>query len=403
MLRKHIQSRNNWQKIVEEQGLPYHSAGGVYWQDDVYYELSYKESDYINQVTNSVYSKIWHLVHQMMLNKDSRERVKNFLCTEVDEKTADVIMLNWDEVGRHKTRSTYGRFDVIFDENNKLKVFEYNADTPVVLVESSYIQWQWFVDNFGGDYNEHYYQNNNIYPYLLEAFTAIRNSGVQKMIMTCDKGQIGEVFEYEASSLYLMEVAKDAGIDAKFRFVEDLVVNMDTEAVISCDGEIPDAIFKLFPSEWMVADLKKNGHPCPESVLKINRLYNEPYKLLLGGKWLLPELYHQFGTNDGIIPAWHTRNECLNKKVVAKSYYGRIGMEVEILEPYQQTSLQGAVIYQEYVTPQKYEGHIATIGSFHVNGEAAGIGIREHITDITTDSCKFASHIVSKDDEQSIF
>ena len=36
----------------------------------------------------------------------------------------------------------YGRFDFGYDDEN-LKMFEYNADTPTSLLEAAVVQWQW--------------------------------------------------------------------------------------------------------------------------------------------------------------------------------------------------------------------------------------------------------------------
>lgn len=396
MERKFIAPRKNWQQIVENQGLPYHSAGGIYWQDDVHYQLSAQEADYINYTTNVTYEKIHGLVKEMMANSLQRARIKvHMVNSGMCPDTVDAIFENWDAIGQYKTRTSYGRFDLAFDKNMRLKMFEYNADTPVVLIETGYCQWEWLTDQFGDAVGEDVSQINELYPELLEMFTAWRNQGIQTMVFTCDKGQIGEVFEYEASCLYLMEIASEVGIKGTFRFVGDLEVG-DKEPVITVDGEVPDAIFKLYPAEWMVEDLRaQKGRTNAADVLRLNNLIEEPFKLLMGGKWLLPYLYERYkNITDVFIPAWHDRGSCLDKKVVAKSYYGRIGMEVEVLEPGQLTSLEGPVIYQEFTETKEFDGWKPVLCSWTVNGRSAGLGIREQLTDITTDSCRFASHVV---------
>lgn len=399
MIRKHITPRKNWQNIVDSQGLPYHSAGGTYWQDDVYYELSEREHEEIYTVTESLHSKIWLCVSQLMQKEESRNRVRGYMRNSgMDDKTIDVIFNSWDNVGKYKSRSTYGRFDLTYGTDGRLHMFEYNADTPVVLVETAYCQWEWLKDQFGEEnIDVSVTQFNEMYPLLLEAFTSMRNQGIKDILFMCDQGQIGEVYEYEASCLYLVEVASDAGMNARFRFAGDLKVDFNGDAIITDEEDRkPDAIFKLYPSEWMVEDLREAGHKAPHTVLSANNMFQEPYKLLMGGKWLLPELFAMYPQVKEIPKAWHTREECIDRKVVAKSYYGRIGMEVEVLEPGQETSLKDCVIYQEYVESQTYgdKGHKAVFGSWVINGYAAGIGIREQVTDITTDSCTFASHVV---------
>jgi glutathionylspermidine synthase len=111
---------------------------------------------------------------------------------------------------------------------------------------------------------------------------------------------------------------------------------------------------------------------------------------------LLPYLHQRYGLLDDIfIPAWHDRNACLSERVVAKSYYGRIGTEVEVLEPYQQTTLKGPVVYQKFVESAVFDGFLPVLCSWVINGRSAGVGIREQTTLITSDSCRFACHLVN--------
>lgn len=387
MKRMTISPRKDWQLKLEQQGMPYHSAGGTYWQDDIYYELSGKEADKLSDITELHYEAIHNTVKKLM--EDTPITVRNHLReANFSEGLIDEIFDSWYQVGKYKLKSHYGRFDYAYTKNGDIVMFEYNADTPVCIIET-YCQWNWAVDQFGADVS----QFNYVYENLYESFEQIYNSGVRDMIVTCDKGQIGEVYEYEATALYLTEIAQEVGIPTKFRFVSDLNFDWDGVPVIRDEDNVqPDAVFKLYPTEWMVMDLEDNGCPNAHKVVdrNINKLYEEPYKLLLGGKWLLPYL----PKIEGFTKAWSTRDECLDKKVVAKSYYGRIGMEVEVLEPYQLTTLTGGVVYQEFQDLMRYDGRLATIGSWYINGKAAGIVIREQFADITKDNCCFASHIV---------
>lgn len=396
MKRLKCSARPNWQQIVESQGLPYHSAGGVYWQDDVYYEFNEREEAYINNVTEIAYSRIHDTVSSMMANHADKEKIRRHMVDSgMSHKTVDAIFENWFEVGRYKTRTSYGRFDLGFDKNMRLRMFEYNADTPFVLIETAYCQWEWLVDKFGDKVGDSIGQINELYPELKEMFISWHNQGVRDMVFTCDKGQVGEVFEYEASCLYLQEIASEVGMNTKFRFVSDLQVGYD-KPIITVDGSVPDAIFKLYPTEWLVDDLAHAGQQNAEDALRLNNFIEEPFKLLMGGKWLLPYLHQRYGLLDDIfIPAWHDRNACLSERVVAKSYYGRIGTEVEVLEPYQQTTLKGPVVYQKFVESAVFDGFLPVLCSWVINGRSAGVGIREQTTLITSDSCRFACHLVN--------
>ena len=42
--------------------------------------------------------------------------------------------------------SIYGRFDLRYDGQGPAQLYEYNADTPTGLIESSVAQWYWLQD-----------------------------------------------------------------------------------------------------------------------------------------------------------------------------------------------------------------------------------------------------------------
>jgi glutathionylspermidine synthase len=266
------------------------------------------------------------------------------------------------------------------------------------VLEFSYIQWEWLQDRYkDGTYDpEIIDQNNEIYTNLVEMFKKYKG---KKMMFTCLREQINAVLEYETTCLYLAEVASHAGVKAFFRFVDDLVIDQYTGQIVDEQHGVPDAIFKLYPTEWFLNDLIQQKCEDPVKFFEANNFIEQPYKLLMGGKYLLPELYRLFGETNGLIKAWHTREECIDKKVVAKSYYGRIGFQVEVLEPGQQTTLEDRVIYQEYVETQRYgdDNCKVTIGSFVIGGVASGIGIRSQTADVTTDNCYAVPHVVYKD------
>ncbi|WP_083821266.1 glutathionylspermidine synthase family protein [Candidatus Odyssella thessalonicensis] len=52
-------------------------------------------------------------------------------------------------------------------------------------------------------------------------------------------------------------------------------------------------------------------------------------------------------------------------------------------------------MYQQWSTLKSFEGHYPTIGSWVINGQAAGIGIWEEESFILTDQRRFIPHCFS--------
>lgn len=384
---KPIQERQGWQQRVEDTGLVYHSAGGAYWDETHAFFLSEQESVELDNATQTLIDMMIVTAKKMVVEKPE------FLLQAFDKPMVDVLIA--DMLQGHLPE--YGRYDFGM-VNGMPKMFEYNADTPVCLIEGSWTQWDWFTDmveagqltDLPSPRHSGHYQMNSIYERLMAMFSQYAG---KRVLVTCCKGPW---LEYEATALYMIEVAKDSGCNPVFRWVEDLELDLDTYEIVE-DGQPFDAIVKLYPSEWFVKDLKEAGMKYPEKLLTSNNFIERPWKLLIGGKFMLAELYKDFPECPWLIPAWHTREECLDKKVVAKSWYGRIGTEVEILDPYQRTTLQGPVVYQLYQETDKFgkdKDLFATIGAWHIHGAPAGIGIRAQKTEVTKDDCLFFPHVV---------
>lgn len=71
-----------------------------------------------------------------------------------------------------------GRFDFSWDGRNPPKMLEYNADTPSLLLESSWVQGDWFKDKFGPK-GRTFHQSN----YLEEAL----DNAINNIIKICKK------------------------------------------------------------------------------------------------------------------------------------------------------------------------------------------------------------------------
>lgn len=392
MYRINLPARPDWQTTLANQGLSYHSAAGAeYWKDGHCFMLTQDDSDKLDNAVIAFNEMLHNTVKELV----ESGRIYTLLNPVLNGQLVSHMVTEFKTMGLNDDQ--YGRFDFAFDKVGAVRMFEYNADTPVTLIESAYAQWEWFMDRCkeGHLNDERFFQNNYIYDHLLEMFTQYKG---RTMMVICKSEQVSSYLEYEATALYLTEVAKEAGVKAFFRFVDDMDLDPFNMEVIDPEFGKPDFIFKLYPTEWLVKDLENEKCDDPIQLFRANNFIERPWKLLLGGKFMLPELYRIYGDKYGIIPAWHTREECMDKKVVAKPYYGRIG-DVEILDPGQLTTMTEPVIYQEFIDLPTYgdDNVKVTIGTFMIQGKPSGFGIRQQVADVTNDTCWFAPHVVECD------
>ena len=127
MKRISISPRYNWKDTAEKQGLIYSTLddGSPYWDESAYYEFSSKEIDEIERVT--------YVLHQLYLDAAQHIIDNNlFDKLKIKEPIIQLIKDAWEK----EPPALYGRFDLGYDGKN-IKLLEYNADTPSVLVESA--------------------------------------------------------------------------------------------------------------------------------------------------------------------------------------------------------------------------------------------------------------------------
>ena len=109
-------------------------------------------------------------------------------------------------------------------------------------------------------------------------------------------------------------------------------------------------------------------------------------------------LHEMFPDCPYVLPAsW----EPLEGAYVKKPLYGREGANVAFMKGKEvihktEGPYNGPYIYQETKELPCFDGNYPVIGSWLINGWAAGIGIREDKTPITSNTSRFVPHIFSK-------
>ena len=248
--------------------------------------------------------------------------------------------------------------------------------------------------------------------------------------------------EDEVTVSYLMDACLEAGYNVRKVTVDNIkqwdgrfwvpAEGVDPTKMDYADGELEhlDICFMLYPWEWVwheewgqaiFADMNNVGKFDEEGVYRGGTVWFEaPYKMLWSNKAILPLLWQLFG-NDPVrsqylIPAWFKGEEPEDlKDWVEKPIFAREGASIRIYRDGELVSETSGdygsdnpddYIVQAYVPPPEFvDNHGQTVhtivGSWVIDGEPAGMGVREDVTVITTTNGFFAPHVIVDDVQDS--
>lgn len=368
----------NWESRLASVGYGYHSLGGVpYWIDDYYYEISSQEADLVYKATNELWKMCLQAVAYIIQHKlYAKFHIPTFMIHHIER--------SWE----NDDPSIYGRFDFAYDNVHKeLKMLEFNADTPTSLFETGIVQWYW---------------KNHYFPELTDQFNSVHEQLIQswKDIKPHLKGEIlhfscaKETLEDLSNVEYLRDTAIQAGIQTKLIYIDD--IGWDGAHFVDLEGELIQAIFKLYPWEWMVRE------EFASSIVNdsLEAQWIEPsWKMLLSNKAILPILWELFPHHPYLLASYFEKPHHL-KHYVKKPILSREGANIEMYYDAEMIyATEGeygeeGYIYQELANLHREESGFSIIGSWIIGQESCGISFRESDMPITTDKSRFIPHII---------
>jgi glutathionylspermidine synthase len=383
MLRYETQPRPDWPRIVESQGLLFHSIGGQpYWDESAFYLFEAKEVEALERATYALDKMCLEAVEHVMNN-----RLLHLF--DIPEPFWRWVAESWER----DERTIYGRFDFSFDGSGPPKLLEYNADTPTALLEAAVIQWFWLQDRLKDAPavdRPQFDQFNGIHERLIEAWAAARASYGDVLHVSA----LADSLEDQMTAHYLRDVATQAGLTTEFLDVNQIGWQAGRRTFTDLRDRPIRLMFKLYPWEWMLRE--PFGRNLPFSP---TRWLEPPWKMVLSNKAILPILCELFPGNEYLLRA---EFQPFGDTFVSKPTLSREGANLTIIEHGKiiaETSGdydEGPRIYQAYHPLPDFEGRYAVVGSWMVNGNASGIGIREDDSPITRNTSRFVPHLYRK-------
>jgi glutathionylspermidine synthase len=373
--RHEIPTRPDWQERVEADGLVYHSADGTpYWDESVCYELSSYDVDTLEKATNELHARCLDAVEHVI-------EADRFDELHIPPQARELVRASWDA----EPPSLYGRFDLAFDGQDAPKLLEYNADTPTSLLEAAVIQWRWQQDAASSRD-----QFNSIHERLLAGWRDLAPHLPDRVVHFASVEDVEDAM----TVAYLRDVAGQAGLRTVQLRMEDLGWNPFTNEFRDLEEVPVRTLFKLYPWEWLVHE-EFGAH-----IGVARTQWIEPaWKMVLSNKGILAILWELFPNHPNLLPSQLVPPKS-GIRHVKKPLLSREGANVEIVaegrtEHASEDRGYGAegYVYQAVAPVARLGGMTAVIGSWVIQGEAAGIGIRESDGPITDNLSRFVPHV----------
>ncbi|CAL9453925.1 glutathionylspermidine synthase family protein [Streptomyces althioticus] len=393
MERRTTEPRPGWQQTVEEQGLIYpltrypDDSLRPYWDESAHYVFGLDEVEALEETVEELHAMSLAAAGHIV----TEGRFADLGIT--DPRVVDAVTESWRR--RDELPSLYGRFDLRYDGTGPAKLLEYNADTPTSLVEAASPQWFWMEERFpGAD------QWNSLHERLVDAWkrqSALLPPGSPLYFAHTAGDECGEDLMTVA---YLKETAEQAGLETDWLSMEEIGWDRLSGRFVDNRLRFIRSIFKLYPWEWLTTD-RFAGH-----VLDTldngggtgSTLWIEPaWKMLLSNKALLAILWELHPGHPNLLPAYldGPRELADTTGWVAKPLLGREGAGVTVHEPGTPPELRDEpCCYQQLAPLPDFDGNRVVLGTWVVENEAAGLGIRESSGLVTDGYARFLPHVI---------
>ncbi|KAK4041312.1 glutathionylspermidine synthase [Parachaetomium inaequale] len=378
-----------------------------YWPDDRYYSFTSEEIALLEKAGQDVFAMCCEATDFLVEN---RELITSQLA--IPAFALQQIKKSWDR--EPPWGSVYGRFDVCFGGLNHPdprlrvpKLYEFNADTPVLLVESASIQWLWLEQTGHG--ND---QLNSITERLIEAHRV-------KVHFAYTRGE--PTGEHAMNTTLLMDTCQQAGWPTKTLFMEQIGLSSRDRRFYDQEGEHIDVIFKLYPWRYMVEskfgeayfkDMERIGQRNKVGEYIGGTVWIEPpYKMLWSNKALFAILWQLFKNDprsQWLLPTYFdTEAPASLTSFARKPIFAGQGADVVLQADgrvIQDTTTgdygkEGYVVQELALLPEfKAVGNVSyypVLSLWVVDGKVSGMGVREDKTPITTNGSMFIPHSIS--------
>ncbi|AXF11841.1 hypothetical protein CUJ91_28925 [Paraburkholderia graminis] len=388
--------RANWPTELERIGFHFHSLDEhnqprkvdrntfYYWREDAAYEFSEAQIESLYAAARELNSRCLEAV-QHVIDHDRFSRMA------IAPEFAELIRKSWDS----DEPTLFGRFDMTLDAHGVPKMYEYNADTPTSIIESSLAQWSWResvqpkADQF-----------NSLHEALIARWRWIRKHYRKAKLLhfACAFDSQEDVCNVE----YLMDTAVQAGWSVKL--VDVMKIGTDSAGrFYDADNERIEVAFKLYPWEWMA-----QSEYGPQLGLGTMHWVEPPWKAVLSNKAILPILWELFPGHPNLLEASFEEASFDGRPHATKPIYSREGESLTLVTPEGRFHNPGqygdeGFVYQAYCPARRFGGLYTTLGVWIVDDVPSGLCVREEAGPIAKNTSYFVPHFFRKSGDVAAF
>ncbi|NEX91303.1 glutathionylspermidine synthase family protein [Caulobacter sp. 17J65-9] len=383
MRRVRIAPRPYWRTRVEDLGLQWHTTdqGEPYWDESAYWAFSAEEVDWIEAASAELYDMVLAAVGRVI----ERRELAGF---GYEQPAIALIERSWAE--RSWEPTFYARFDFAFDGED-LKLLELNGDTPTSLLEAAVVQWYWLQERF-----PELDQFNSIHEKLIDALKLYAGHGGAASPLHL--ASVSPHPEDEGTVGYLAACAAEAGVQPLAVPIHE--IGLRGESFVDGENRPIRALFKLYPWEWLLDE--PFGPKLAEAVQAGRLKLIEPaWKMVASNKRLLVTLKEMFPDSEYLLDATTSQAEAAAwGDYVKKPVRGREGANVEVVRAGAPVAARGGsydddlFVFQRRAELAQADGNWAVLGSWVVNRQACGMGVRESTSPITDNTARFVPHVI---------
>ncbi len=310
----------------------------------------------------------------------------------------EIIKESWEnDVHWH----LYSRFDFAGGLDGKpIKLLEFNADTPTVLLDTAIAQWAILKKNKMDSHS----QFNNIHEAIKENFQrlvtleeSVENFGKYydgwKILFSSMRG----AQEDEDTTKYLESIAQEAGFETAFAYIDE--VEFSEDEGIFYNDENYEFFFKLIPWEDIAID--EGGLSTILTQIVNNKkaiILNPAYTLMFQSKAFMKVLWDLYPNHPLLLK---TDFEPLEGACVQKPAFGREGENViivdkdgELIDEKDGHYENFMPVYQEFTELNRDDNGAYYHAGVFFAYEGCGLGFRKAVRPIIDDDSKFVGHVI---------
>ncbi len=398
MRRRLIDPRPDWERVVTEQGLIFpvtplpDGTSAPYWNEAAWYEFSMTEVLVLEAATEELWAMCLDAAGYLAATATDRR-------LGLPAGSLELIR----ESIRRGDQAVYARFDLApvgtdLATANPVRMLEINGDTPTGLVETGVAQWRWVEEVMPGSD-----QWNSVHDRLVRRWRDLAESG------TLDGDLVHFLYlapehadddgEMEMTVHYMLDCAVQAGLRTVAQPIDHVGWDRVRSVFVDRAGHEIRNAFKLYPWELMLDDRFGRLLLDRAETRRVN-WFEPAWKALLSTKAILPALWERNPGHPLLLPAYFDDPGDL-AEWVAKPLHGREGDNIRVHRAGgQDVEMPGEYgaegwVYQQYTELPVLDGNHVVLGSWIVDGEAAGMLVRESDGLVTDYFSRVAPHAIS--------